>query len=265
MPADGPSSPAPRWLADGWTIHARRLRTPAGEVDAVAEKPASCRSSRSNRAPAWRKAAVALTAANKRGCWTPARSSLLSIRIGEFAACALTSRRKPRRAGPPHRRCFSAQRSHLRSVAARDSYVDTRRDPVRYIVASPNHLVSNVTRTGSGGARQRPPPARPNRALACLHARVIAGRKPDSSPPGKIAVQCLPAKLDRRVGSNSPHRRYGPRSRRAPPVIGAHARLTTAGRVHHPDQLGERAEQSIVFARNASGTGSRSAVCGGCN
>lgn len=24
--------------ADGWTIHARRLRTPAGEVDAVAEK-----------------------------------------------------------------------------------------------------------------------------------------------------------------------------------------------------------------------------------
>jgi putative endonuclease len=25
-------------LADGWTIHARRLRTPAGEVDAVAEK-----------------------------------------------------------------------------------------------------------------------------------------------------------------------------------------------------------------------------------
>ena len=25
-------------VADGWTIHARRLRTPAGEVDAVAEK-----------------------------------------------------------------------------------------------------------------------------------------------------------------------------------------------------------------------------------
>ncbi|HQT75822.1 MAG: endonuclease [Rhodospirillales bacterium 20-64-7] len=48
--------------ADGWTIHARRLRTPAGEVDAVAEKAGVLAIIEVKRRANLAEAAVALTA-----------------------------------------------------------------------------------------------------------------------------------------------------------------------------------------------------------
>jgi putative endonuclease len=49
-------------VADGWTIHARRLRTPAGEVDAVAEKAGILSIVEVKSRPSLAEAAVALTA-----------------------------------------------------------------------------------------------------------------------------------------------------------------------------------------------------------
>jgi putative endonuclease len=49
-------------VADGWTIHARRLRTQAGEVDAVAEKAGILSIVEVKSRPSLAEAAVALTA-----------------------------------------------------------------------------------------------------------------------------------------------------------------------------------------------------------
>jgi putative endonuclease len=48
-------------VADGWTIHARRLRTKAGEVDAVAEKAGILSIIEVKSRPTLAEAAVALT------------------------------------------------------------------------------------------------------------------------------------------------------------------------------------------------------------
>jgi putative endonuclease len=48
--------------ADGWTIHARRLRTEAGEVDAVAEKAGILAIIEVKSRPTLAEAAIALTA-----------------------------------------------------------------------------------------------------------------------------------------------------------------------------------------------------------
>ncbi len=49
-------------IADGWTIHARRLRTKAGEVDAVAEKGGVLSIVEVKSRPTLARAATALTA-----------------------------------------------------------------------------------------------------------------------------------------------------------------------------------------------------------
>jgi putative endonuclease len=49
-------------VSDGWTIHARRLRTPAGEVDAVVEKAGILSIVEVKSRPSLAEAAVALTA-----------------------------------------------------------------------------------------------------------------------------------------------------------------------------------------------------------
>jgi putative endonuclease len=49
-------------IADGWTIHARRLRTKAGEVDAVAEKAGILSIIEVKSRPTLAEAAIALTA-----------------------------------------------------------------------------------------------------------------------------------------------------------------------------------------------------------
>jgi putative endonuclease len=49
-------------IADGWTIHARRLRTKAGEVDAVAEKAGVLAIIEVKARPTLAEAAIALTA-----------------------------------------------------------------------------------------------------------------------------------------------------------------------------------------------------------
>jgi putative endonuclease len=48
-------------IADGWTIHARRLRTEAGEVDAVAEKSGILSIIEVKSRPTLAEAAIALT------------------------------------------------------------------------------------------------------------------------------------------------------------------------------------------------------------
>jgi putative endonuclease len=48
-------------IADGWTIHARRLRTKAGEVDAVAEKAGLLSIIEVKSRPTLAEAAIALT------------------------------------------------------------------------------------------------------------------------------------------------------------------------------------------------------------
>jgi putative endonuclease len=48
-------------VADGWTIHARRLRTKAGEVDAVAEKAGLLSIIEVKARPSLAEAAIALT------------------------------------------------------------------------------------------------------------------------------------------------------------------------------------------------------------
>jgi putative endonuclease len=48
-------------IADGWTIHARRLRTKAGEVDAVAEKAGILSIIEVKSRPSLAEAAIALT------------------------------------------------------------------------------------------------------------------------------------------------------------------------------------------------------------
>jgi putative endonuclease len=48
-------------IADGWTIHARRLRTEAGEVDAVAEKSGLLSIIEVKSRPTLAEAAIALT------------------------------------------------------------------------------------------------------------------------------------------------------------------------------------------------------------
>jgi putative endonuclease len=48
-------------VADGWTIHARRLRTKAGEVDAVAEKDGVLAIIEVKARPTLAQAAIALT------------------------------------------------------------------------------------------------------------------------------------------------------------------------------------------------------------
>jgi putative endonuclease len=48
-------------IADGWTIHARRLRTKAGEVDAVAEKAGILSIIEVKSRPTLAEAAIALT------------------------------------------------------------------------------------------------------------------------------------------------------------------------------------------------------------
>jgi putative endonuclease len=47
--------------ADGWTIHARRMRTPAGEIDAVAEKQGLLAIIEVKRRPSLAEAAASLT------------------------------------------------------------------------------------------------------------------------------------------------------------------------------------------------------------
>jgi putative endonuclease len=49
-------------IEDGWVIHARRLRTEAGEVDAVAEKAGLLSIVEVKRRPSLAEAAIALTA-----------------------------------------------------------------------------------------------------------------------------------------------------------------------------------------------------------
>jgi putative endonuclease len=49
-------------VADGWTIHARRLRTKAGEIDAVAEKAGILSIIEVKSRPTLAEAAIALTA-----------------------------------------------------------------------------------------------------------------------------------------------------------------------------------------------------------
>jgi putative endonuclease len=52
-------------IADGWTIHARRLRTKAGEVDAVAEKAGILSIIEVKSRPTLAEAAIALTVRQK--------------------------------------------------------------------------------------------------------------------------------------------------------------------------------------------------------